>query len=206
MQEALSRLEYFINHDDEFGAIDVLVRAALMHYQFETIHPFLDGNGRIGRLLITLFLMEKGAMLTPVLYLSYFLKRNKTEYYDRMMHVRANGDYEQWVKFFLVAVSESADDAIETIDKLVDLREKNLRDIRDMGRSAKTLNKLLTYLEKNPIIEIKKTAAALGISFNTVSGAVNRLCAIGILTQTSGIQRNRSFAYTAYLDILRSGT
>ncbi|MCL2766539.1 MAG: Fic family protein [Peptococcaceae bacterium] len=206
MNVALSHLEYFMNHEDPFGHIDVLVRAALIHYQFETIHPFLDGNGRVGRLLITLFLMEKGAMSTPVLYMSYFLKRNRIEYYDRLTYVRDNGDFEQWVKFFLMAVCESADDAIDTIDKLVALREKNAILIRDMGRAAKTLNKLLAYLEESPIIEIRKTAATLGMSFNTISDAVNRLCTLGILIQSSGIRRNRSFAYAAYLEILRGGT
>jgi Fic family protein len=206
MIETLSHFEYFMNHDDYFDHIDILVRAALIHYQFETIHPFLDGNGRVGRLLIVLFLIEKGAMSAPALYLSYFLKRNRIEYYDRLTYVRANGDYEQWVKFFLFAVCESADDAIGTIDRLVSLRERNVVLIRDIGRSAGTLARLLVYLEENPIIEISKTAAALSMSFNTISDAVNRLCELAILTQSGGIRRNRVFAYEAYLEILRSGT
>jgi len=206
MDEALSHLEYFMNQDTQFGSIDVLACAALIHYQFETIHPFLDGNGRIGRLLVVLFLIDKGAMLTPALYLSRFLKRNRVEYYDRMTLVRENGDYEQWVKFFLCAVCESADDAIDTIDRLVALREKNVMLIQSVGRSKKTLGKLLAYLEESPIIEINKTAAALEVSFNTVSDAVNRLCALGILGKVGGARRNRSFAYEEYLEILRSGT
>lgn len=113
MVVAMSDLEKFINADDD---IDALIKAALIHYQFETLHPFLDGNGRVGRLLITLFLMERKLLQSPVFYISYFLKRNRVEYYDRMMEVRRKGSYEQWIKFFLKAVYESAEDAINTID------------------------------------------------------------------------------------------
>ena len=122
MIAAMSDLEKYINEDN---ATDHLIRAALIHYQFETIHPFLDGNGRIGRLLITLYLMEKKLLTTPALYISFFLKRNRIEYYDRMTEVRNKGDYEQWIRFFLQAVYECAADAIATIDKLVALHEKN---------------------------------------------------------------------------------
>lgn len=105
-------------------SLDPLVRAALIHYQFETIHPFLDGNGRVGRLLITLFLMEKKILTAPALYISYFLKRNRIEYYDRMTEVRRKGNYEQWITFFLQAVMESAEDAVHTIDQLTALHDK----------------------------------------------------------------------------------
>lgn len=121
MTEAMSDLEKYINADDD---LDALIRAALIHYQFETIHPFLDGNGRVGRLLITLFLMEKKVLTTPALYISYFLKKNRVEYYDRMTEVRAKGNYEQWVKFFLQALIESAEDATATIDELISLHDK----------------------------------------------------------------------------------
>ena len=207
MIEAMSKLEYYMNNDDERpNDFDVLVRAALIHYQFETIHPFLDGNGRIGRLLITLFLLEKGALSVPALYISYFLKKNRSEYYDRMMFVREKGNYEQWITFFLNAVRDSAEDAITAIDKLTTLREKNVLVISNMGRAAKTAFQVFEYLEKNPIIEIQKTADNLNLSFNAVSGAVRRLCNTGILIQTTGQQRNRIFSYKAYLDILRNGT
>jgi len=118
-------IERYINDDTAISELDLLVQAALIHYQFETIHPFLDGNGRIGRLLVTLFLMEKGALSSPALYISYSLKRNRLEYYDRMMLVREKGEYKQWVQFFLTAILEAANDAIETIDKLTLLHEKN---------------------------------------------------------------------------------
>lgn len=203
MLDAMSDLEKYINTDDEF---DALIRAALIHYQFETIHPFLDGNGRIGRLLITLFLMEKKVLTTPALYISYFLKKNRVEYYDRMTEIRVKGNYEQWVKFFLQAIMESSEDAIATIDELIALHDANVAVISKQGRAAKNAMLVFSYLESNPIIEIKKTADALGITFNTTSSAVNRLVDAGILVQTSDNSRNRTFAYEAYLDILRKGT
>ena len=203
MVEAMSDLEKYINAEDE---LNDLIRAALIHYQFETIHPFLDGNGRVGRLLITLFLMEKKVLTTPALYISYFLKKNRVEYYDRMTEVRAKGNYEQWIKFFLQALLESAQDATETIDELVLLHDANTALISGMGRAAKNAMLVFHYLETNPIIEIRKTAEELGITFNTASGAVKRLMDAGILVQTSVASRNRTFAYENYLTILRKGT
>ena len=200
---AMYDLEKYINADDD---LDALRRAALIHYQFETIHPFLDGNGRVGRLLITLFLMEKKVLTTPALYISYFLKKNRVEYYDRMTEESTKGNYEQWVKFFLQAIMESAEDATATIDELIALHDNNVAMISQMGRAAKNAMLVFNYLESNPIIEIGKTAEALGITFNTTSSAVNRLVDSGILVKTSDKSRNRTFAYEAYLDILRKGT
>lgn len=203
MKQAMSDLEKYINEDD---SLDVLIRAGLIHYQFETIHPFLDGNGRIGRLLINLFLMEKKILTTPALYISYFLKKNRIEYYDRMSEVRLKGDYEQWIKFFLEAVYESAKDATETIDKLVALHDKNCVAIEHLGRRAKNVIRVFAYLEVNPIIEIQKTSKDLGIAFNTMSSVVKDLIDIGILEQTSTQSRNRTFVYKDYLEILKEGT
>ena len=203
MQTALSDLEKYWNSNDE---LDVLIQAALIHYQFETIHPFLDGNGRIGRLLITLFLVEQKELSTPALYISYILKKNRIEYYDRMSEVRRTGNYEQWIRFFLEAVRDSAADAVETIDLLTELNQKNTEKIESLGRSSKMAMKLLHYLEANPIIEVKKTAAALDVTFNTVSRAIENLIQLGILKQNSQAERNRTFSYEQYLDILRRGT
>lgn len=203
MTEAMSDLEKYINADDR---LDGLIRAALIHYQFETIHPFLDGNGRIGRLLITLFLMEKKILTTPALYISYFLKKNRVEYYDRMTEVRNKGNYEQWVKFFLQALAESAKDAIAAIDELTALHDKNVELVAGMGRASKNAMLVFRYLEANPIIEIGKTAEALGITFGTASNVVERLSSAGILEQTTTGRRNRTFAYKDYLAILRKGT
>ena len=203
MIQAMSDLEKYINGDD---ALDVLIRAGLIHYQFETIHPFLDGNGRIGRLLITLFLMEKKVLSTPALYISYFLKKTRIEYYDRMNEVRLKGNYEQWIKFFLEAVYESAKDAVETIDKLTSLHDNYYLKIEGLGRKAKNAMRVFEYLESNPIIEIQKTAKELDIAFNTMSSIVKDLISIGVLEQTSTQSRNRTFAYKEYLEILKEGT
>lgn len=203
MQNAMSDLEKYINTDDN---LDALIQAALIHYQFETIHPFLDGNGRVGRLLITLFLMDKGILTTPALYISYFLKKNRVEYYDRMTEVRTKGNYEQWIIFFLQAIMESAGDATSTIDELITLHDTNTSVISKLGRASKNTMLVFDYLESNPIIDIGKTAEALSITFNTASSAVRRLVDAGILVQTGGGGRNRTFAYEAYLDILRKGT
>lgn len=203
MTIAMSDLEKYINEDN---TTDYLIRAALIHYQFETIHPFLDGNGRIGRLLITLYLMEKKLLTTPALYISYFLKRNRIEYYDRMTEVRNKGDYEQWIRFFLQAIYECAADAIVTIDKLAVLHEKNEAAILAMGRGAKNALSVFHYLEANPIIDIRKTAEATGLSFNTVATAIRKLSDMKILVQTNATSRNRTFAYAEYLDLLRDGT
>jgi len=203
MSDAISELEKYLNSDD---STDILIQSGLIHYQFETIHPFLDGNGRIGRLLITLFLMQKGVLKSPALYISYFLKKNRIEYYDRLTEVRRTGDYEQWIKFYLNAIFESTEDAVSAIEKLTALRDKNTALIKATGRSSAKLLRILTYLEENPIIEISKTASALNLSFNSTSAAITKLCDMNILTQSSGNRRNRVFSYEAYLEILRDGT
>lgn len=203
MIEAISDLEKYLNTDDD---LDLLIRAGLIHYQFETIHPFLDGNGRIGRLLITLFLMEKGVLKTPALYISYFLKKNRIEYYDRMSEVRRSGSYEQWIKFFLRAIYESAQDAVETIDELTALHSRSVALIGEPSRSTQTILAVFRYLETNPIIEIKKTAEALELSYNAVSRAVELLVEKGLLNQPDKQGRTRIFSYGAYLEILRKDT
>lgn len=205
MSEAISNLETYMNTDDD---LDTLIRAALIHYQFETIHPFLDGNGRVGRLLITLFLMEKGLLKTPALYLSYFLKRNRIEYYDRMTEVRRSGNYEQWVTFFLQAVMESAEDGIRTIDQLTALHDKNMALLMEEvdKRQANTFKKLFTYLEANPIIEIKKTSQALDMAYNTIAKAAVIFEKKRILVQDKKIGKTRIYTYSDYLDILRKDT
>ena len=199
MVECMSDLEKYMNSED---TLDTLIQAALIHYQFESIHPFLDGNGRVGRLLITLFLMEKKVLSSPALYISYFLKSNRIEYYDRMSEVRVKGNYEQWVKFFLRAVGESAQDAITTINELDKLHEENYEKIQTLGRARINATKLFEYLEENPIIDISKTAVALDLSYNTVSLAVKNLMSLGILNKTE----SKTYAYSAYLDILKKGT
>lgn len=204
MQEAMSDLEKYINSDD---SLDPLIQAALIHYQFETIHPFLDGNGRIGRLLITLFLIEKKVISCPALYISYFLKMNRIEYYDRMSQVRKTGDYEQWVLFFLQALADSSSDAIDTIDKLTKLHNRNINILDDISPRQKTnVLKVFNYLEKNPIIDIQKTTNALSLSYNTVAKAVLLLADKGILRQSAKSGKTKIYSYFDYLDILRKDT
>lgn len=205
MVRAMSDLEKFIHAE---GRMDPLVKSALIHYQFETIHPFLDGNGRIGRLMIPLFLIANGWMHSESLCVSYYFKRNRVEYYDRINDVRLNGSYEQWVRFFVEAVSESARDSIESAERLIQLRTRSENILRETtnGKRGRLLLKVLRYLEKCPIVEIPRMAGELGLSYNTTAGAVKSLIAAGILRQVSESLRNRVFAYTEYLDILRADT
>ena len=204
MHEAISQLEKYIHAED---SLNPLIQAALIHYQFETIHPFLDGNGRIGRLLITLFLMEKNVLSTPALYISYYLKLNRVEYYDRMTEVRRTGDYEQWIFFFLQAFTDSARDAITAIDQLAALHQESVNTINSFTqRQQKNLLKLLSYLEAHPIIDISQTADALDLSYNTVAKSITTLMDKGLLQQTAKNGKARIFSYTKYLEILRKDT
>ena len=204
MVNAMSDLEKYMNGED---SLDPLIQAALIHYQFETIHPFLDGNGRVGRLLITLFLMEKKILSAPSLYISYFLKMNRVEYYDRITQVRKTGDYEQWVLFFLQALSDSAEDAIQTIDRLTEIHNRNVQKFNSMTKRQQTnaIN-FLIYLEKNPIIDIQKTATALNLSYNTVAKNVVSFVDNGILQQTEKSGRAKIYSYADYLAVLRKDT
>ena len=203
MIQAMSDLEKYMNGEDD---TNVLIRAALIHYQFETIHPFLDGNGRVGRLLIMLFLIDKKVLTTPALYISYFLKKYQSEYYSRLSEVRIKGNFEQWVKFFLRAINESAQDAVQTIDELSNLHDKNKAAILKLGRAKISALRLFEYLQAHPIIDISKTSIALKLTFNTTSKAIKRLIDLGILVSTKNTSRNRIFAYKEYLDILRRNT
>lgn len=203
MQNAMSDLEKYMNENAEY---DSLIQAALIHYQFETIHPFLDGNGRIGRLLILLYLMKQGLLCKPVIYISYFLKKNQVEYYDRISEVRRSGNFEQWIKFFLEAVSKAASDSLEAIRRLSDLHDKNVEKLPKTTRSKDNLRAVFDYIEQYPIIDIKRTAKELQISYNTAAAAVKKLIEIDILKETTNAARNRVFAYEEYLRILRKDT
>lgn len=203
MQTAMSDLEIYINENVDY---DPLIRAALIHYQFETIHPFLDGNGRIGRLLILLYLMEQRLIEKPVIYISYFLKKNQIEYYDRISEVRRTGNFEQWIRFFLEAVSKAASDSLEAIRQLSVLHDTNVEKLPKTTRSKDNLRAVFDYIEQYPIIDIKRTAKELEVSYNTVAAAVRKLVELGILQETTNAARNRVFAYEEYLAILRKDT
>ena len=203
MITAMSDLEKFMNENEDY---DALIRIALIHYQFETIHPFLDGNGRIGRLIILLYLMEQKLLSYPVIYISYFLKKNQIEYYDRISEVRRSGNYEQWVIFFLEAVSAAAKDSLATIEQLSALHDKNIALLPKTNRKKDNVRILFDYIEKYPIIDIRHTSQELDVSFNTVSNAIRKLQELGILTETTNSARNKVFAYSEYLDILKKDT
>jgi len=202
MEAAMADLEKYINEDWEF---DPLVRAALIHYQFETIHPFLDGNGRVGRMLVLLYLMDKGLLQKPVLYISYFLKKNQTEYYDRMSWVRSGGNYEQWIDFFMEAVCEAAEDGMESVKELLKLHEQNLSRLPDSNRKRNIVRELFEYIQKYPIIDVKRTASELGISYNTAASAVKKLQELEILKEKTNQARNRVYIYEDYVNILKKG-
>ena len=203
MNAAMADLERYMNEGDDY---DPLIRIALIHYQFETIHPFLDGNGRVGRLLILLYLLEQGYISKPVIYISYFLKKNQIEYYDRISEVRRSGNYEQWVGFFLEAVSAAAKDSLDAIEKLSSLHKRNAEKLPVTKRKNDNVRRLFDYIEQYPIIDIKRTATALEISFNTAASAVGKLISVGILKETTNSARNRVFIYEEYLHILRKDT
>ena len=203
MNDALNDLERYMNDGDDY---DPLIRIALIHYQFETIHPFLDGNGRVGRLMILLYLMEQGYISKPIIYISYFLKKNQIEYYDRISEVRRSGNYEQWIAFFLEAVSAAAKDSLATVEKLSELHDRNSGKLPITTRMNDNVRRLFDYIEQYPIIDIKRTAAALEVSYNTASAAVGKLVHVGILKETTNAARNRVFAYEEYLEIIRKDT
>lgn len=203
MNQALDELEQYFHTETEY---DPLIQAALIHYQFETIHPFLDGNGRVGRLLILVYLMSRGLLSQPIIYVSYFLKKNQIEYYDRMSEVRRSGNYEQWINFFLEALYSATEDSLVTIRQLASLHNKNIEKLPKTNRSKDNLRSLFDYMEQHPIMDIKRTAEALHLSYNTVAAGVRKLQGIGILIETTNASRNRVFVYEEYLQILRKDT
>ncbi len=198
MQTAMSDLEKFINNVD----MDILIKTALAHYQFETIHPFLDGNGRIGRMLIILMLLNEKILTRPVLYLSLFLKTNRIEYYDRLSEVRNKGDYEQWIKFFLSGIIQTCDDSLRMITQLNNLIVKDANKLNNETKSTKLV---FEYLKEHPIINIPVTASALKLSYNTIAAAVARLSKLNILSAKSPKARDRVFEYSEYVEILKLG-
>ncbi len=205
MMDALSDLETFINSDT---GIDPIVKAALVHYQFETVHPFLDGNGRLGRLLITLCLIDWGVLDAPVFYPSYQLKLRRSEYYEHLMDVRINGRYQEWVRFFCEAMESAANDSLTSMGRLVDLHARDTAAIDSGGTvGGPNAHLFLSALEETPIVTVSSVMKRLGIGRTTASNLVNRFCELGILRlRDEGKKRYRSFVYENYLAILREGS
>lgn len=181
--------------------IPMLIKIAISHYQFETIHPFLDGNGRIGRLLITLQLVESGILTKPTLYLSTFFEKNRSSYYDSLTMVRQNNNFEQWVKFFLNGVIETASDSIRKFRDMINLRKEYENKIMTMGIRAKNAQKLLLFMFSRPIVSNKTAEKELGMSFNSINRLMSSLIKLGILSEVTGYSRNRLFVLKDYLDL-----
>jgi len=200
---ALGDLERFLH--EESADIPTLLKVGLAHAQFETIHPFLDGNGRIGRLLITFLLCEQKILSRPVLYLSHFFRRNQQAYYDLLQRVRDEGDWESWIKFFLNGVATVANEATETSRQIVALREKHRADIvAEFGRAAGNGLTVLEYLFRQPIIQVKEVQKLLGVTYAGANGLVRGFQDHGILAESTGQKRNRRFVYNSYVEIFSS--
>lgn len=206
VEPCMAALERFI-HGETAGAehLPVLLKAALAHVQFETIHPFLDGNGRLGRLLIALLLHAGGALKQPLLYLSLYLKQHRAVYYERLDGVRSQGDWEAWVDFFLEGVEQTAQGAVETARRLVDLFQQDTRHVQRVGRGAANLLRVLEALRQRPLVSLSQIGQSVGISFPTASKAMLALVEMGIARELTGQRRNRVFVYDAYLNILNEG-
>jgi len=195
MNEALDNLERFLHAPSPWPS---LIDLALVHAQFETIHPFLDGNGRVGRLLVTFMLVQRAVLAQPLLYLSYYLRLHRTEYYDRLTAIREKGDWEGWVRFFLDGVRVTADEATRTAARIIALQDRHRREVANLGGNAP---KLLDHLFQQPLVNINTARAHLGVSFPTASKLVSAFEDLGILDEVTGYRRNRVFRYTDFLDL-----
>ena len=202
LQNALSGLERFIHDDPE---MPVLVQIALLHAQFETIHPFLDGNGRLGRLLITFLLCEKSVLEKPSLYISHFFKRHRSEYYDRLQAVRDDGAWEPWIDFFLRGVRDVAREGARTAGNILKLREDHRSLVADeLSRAqAGSAATLMDAMFKTPVVSVERAAAIIGRSYANANTLIGRLCELGVLEEVTGQRRNRLFRYGPYVALFR---
>lgn len=204
MNVALGDLELFI-HQEDF--IPALVKIALIHAQFETIHPFLDGNGRMGRLLITFWLCQQNILTKPLLYLSFYFKKNRAEYYDRLMAVRKNGDWENWIKFFLRGIAEVSDEATESARAILKIKEDATNALYQKDGTNSNYQRLLNYLFEQPFIKRSDVEQYLNVSNPTAGSILDVFCQMNILVDcTPDKARNKMYAFGKYLDILNSGT
>ncbi|MDP2041846.1 MAG: Fic family protein [Algoriphagus sp.] len=202
--ELMSDLEHFIHSDqnDPPSHVPHLVKIALIHYQFETIHPFLDGNGRIGRLLITLYLLDKGLLQKPTLYLSEFFERNRRDYYDNLMRVREKNDLRTWLEFFLVGVIETTESSISTFQKIIALRDRiELTQLIRLGKKQQDAKRLINELYKQPIVDTAYVSERLEIHASTANRLIKDFLDMGILEELTGYKRNRIFAFSEYMNL-----
>lgn len=203
VEPCMAALEHFLHRQDL--PYSSLIRAALAHVQFETIHPFLDGNGRIGRLLIALLLHHDGVLRQPLLYLSLYLKQHRAEYYRLLDSVRQEGDWEAWLAFFLEGVQTTATGAVDTAHRLLALFRQDAERVQALGRAAANALRVFDALRQRPLATLPSLCARTGASFPTVARAVEALEKLGIVREITGRKRERVFAYRAYLDILNEG-
>lgn len=200
VNELMADLEKFI-HNEEIN-VPALVKIGIAHYQFETIHPFLDGNGRIGRLLITLFLVDKKILNKPLLYLSAFFEKNKGLYYDNLTFVRSKNNMKQWLKYFLVGVAETAESATQTLSNVIELKSKLESNITlNFGKRANNANILLQYLFKKPVVHVNQVKELTNSSFKTANDLVTEFVNAGILKEMTGQSRNRVFVFDEYIKL-----
>ncbi len=202
--DCMSDLERFLHAADD--GFPVLVRAAVAHVQFETIHPFLDGNGRVGRLLITFLLCHAGVLREPLLYLSLYLKQNRATYYELLDRVRRDGDWEVWLEFFLAGVKQVAEGAVSTAERLSEMFRADRARIEAAGRRAGSALRVHEALKARPILPMPVVCTTTGLSFPAVSSAMDLLVELGIARELTGKRRNRLFVYDQYLAILNEGT
>lgn len=199
----MAALENYVQH--EAATMPVLLRAALAHVQFETIHPFLDGNGRLGRLLIAMLLHHGGLLSEPLLYLSLYLKQHRDEYYELLNRVRTDGEWEAWIDFFLEGVVQTASSAVETAKRLVERFDEDAQCIKHGQRQVAVTLRMLDAFRHRPLLTISRASDVLDISFPTASKIIDRMIDLGILRELTGQRRNRIFVYDAYLNILNEG-
>lgn len=202
--DLLGAMEKFLH--DENVTLPTLIKAALAHHQFETIHPFLDGNGRIGRLLITFILCVEGILRKPMLYLSLYFKTHRQAYYDHLQLVRETGDWEEWIQFFLKGVIEAANQAIETAQKILKLFAEDRKEIESMEKSSAYIFRLHNYLQKHPITDAMLVVKNCTMALPTANKSLKQLMELKIIKEVTGRSRNRIYAYSKYLDILNEGT
>jgi len=204
VEDCMAALERFLHAEDD--GLPVLVRAGLAHVQFETIHPFLDGNGRVGRLLITLLLCHAGLLREPLLYLSLYLKQNRATYYDLLDSVRRDGDWEVWLAFFLEGVQRTAEGAVTTAQELAGMFVADRAKIEPRGRRAGSALRVHDAIKRRPISSMQKVCRITGLSFPAAGSAMDLLVELGIARELTGKRRNRLFVYDRYLAILSAGT
>ncbi len=200
----MADLDLYLHEDDYTPA---LIKIAMIHAQFETIHPFLDGNGRMGRLLITFWLCQQEILTKPLLYLSYYFKQNRTEYYDRLMAVRQKGDWVSWIKFFLKGVAQVADEATSSARAILKLKETFTQELYDVDVGNNNHQKLLDILFTHPFIKRTDVVELLSVSNPTAGNIIETFCRKGILVDASPERsRNKMYAFRCYLEILEQGT